>query len=185
MGSGAAVMGNCTVDNLATYYSAGHGYLVIDGRSVDYYLMGRWGDEAASINDRAARHAELLANNPGHDYDINLDDSDEMSGINEGMDPPYEESYDGDMPDDHPMVIALMDGGATPDEHELADDDTEDGWVTLDESSSATSEPYEPLTNTRGHDRNADPYNWDWIPDFDTESDEPCNFPRDLKARAD
>ena len=173
MGSGAATLGNCTVDSLATYYSAGQGYVVIDGRLVDYYLMGRWGDREGDINDRAARHAELLADNPGHDYDINAipDDSDETTGFNYDtdpddsddmyMDPPYAEPYDGDMRDDHPMFIA-MEGHATP----TIDQEVADGWVTPAPSSSGTSEEWEPLTNTRGHDLENDAYNWDWIPDF-------------------
>ena len=88
---------------------------------------------------------------------------------------------DGDMEDDHPMVEAMR-GGANPiaDDHEMVD-----GWMTPEETTSPSSEPWEPITNTRGHDREHDPYNWDWIPDFDTESDEPCKFPRDLRSCAD
>ena len=171
-------MGNCTVDSLATYYSAGQGYVVLDGRLVDYYLMGRWGDRDANINDRATRHAELLADNPGHDYDINVnpDDSDETTGINYDtdpddsdemyMDPPYAEPYDGDMPDDHPMVVALM---GRHDAHTI-DQEVMDGWVTPAPSTSGTSEEWEPITNTRGHDLENDAYNWDWIPDFGPEA---------------
>ena len=192
MGSGAGVLHKCNTDNLVDYYTAGRGYSVIDGRSVDYYLEGRWGDQDASINDRAARHAAILANDPGQDYDVNLADSDETTGINYDTDSPYEETYDGDMTTDHPMVMAMMgrtppnaDGWATPDEHEMADNEMTDGWLTPVESTSPTSEPWEPITNTRGHDRVQDPYNWDWIPDFETESDEPCKYPRDLKSRVD
>ena len=165
-------MGNCTVDSLAPYYSAGQGYMVVDGRLVDYFLLGRWGDIDANINDRATQHAALLADNPGHDYDFNAIPDDLSDTINYDtdpndfddiyMDPPYAEPYDGDMSDDHPMVVELRGGHDTP----TIDQEVLDGWITPAPSTSGTSEDWEPITNTRGHDLENDAYNWDWIPDL-------------------
>ena len=173
MGAGAGVY-QCNIGAIVDYYTAKRGYLVKDGRLVDYYIAGRWGDQAALINDRAARHAAELNVEPDRE-------SDETTGINYDTDSPYEEAYDGDMEDDHPMVEAMR-GGTNPnaDDHEMVD-----GWMTPEENTTSSSEPWEPITNTRGHDREHDPYNWDWIPDFGTESDEPCVYPRDLRSRGD
>ena len=179
-------MGNCTVDSLATYYSAGQGFVVIDGRLVDYYMLATIPPEVANMNDRAARHAALLEDSPGHDYDTTAipDDIDETTGINYDsepddpddmyMDPPYAEPYDGnlsDLSDDHPMVAALLGVGfwgyigTNNDDQEVID-----GWFTPAPSSSGTSEEWEPLTNTRGHDLENDAFNWDWMPDFGSDA---------------
>ena len=157
MGAGAGVY-QCRVGSLVDFYIAGRGWLVRGGRLQCNNHIAFPDVPDADINDRAAMHAAELDS-----------DSDETIGINYDSDPPYEEAYDGDMEDDHPMVLALM-GGTHP---STMEQEVMDGWATPEVSTPPPFEPWEPITNTRGHDREQDPYNWDWIPDFGTESDEP------------
>ena len=99
------------------------------------------------------------------------DDSDDTTSINYDSDPPYAEEYDGPMEDDHPMVVALLDEKHGPSAlHEAADFEVHDGWVTPDEIMSTSSASWEPITNTRGG--LFMPFDDDWIPDFETESED-------------
>ena len=153
-------MYQCRVGALVDFYTATRGWMIRGGLLQCDNHIAFLEDPVADINDRAAMHAaELDA------------DSDETTGINYDSDSPYEEAYDGDMEDDHPMVLALM--GETPPSTSTMEQEVLDGWVTPEENTPPPSEPWEPITNTRGHDREHDPYNWDWIPDFGTDSDEP------------
>ena len=155
MGAGASVYkGN--VSALWDLYNARRGWFVREGR--------------LQINNTVAfpdENEPTMTDAPTIDYNT---DSDEATGINYDSDEPYAEAYDGPMADDHPMVVELRIGMYGPDPPPVAEVEAEhDGWVTPDGVMSSSSASWEPITNTRGG--LFMPFDDDWIPDFETESE--------------
>ena len=155
MGAGAGVYQR-NVGALWDFYIPGTGWLVRGGRL-------QCDNRVAFPEDDEPHTADIAT------MDHNTD-SDDTTSINYDSDPPYAEEYDGPMEDDHPMVIALLDeihGPHPP--HGAVDEEVRDGWVTPDENMSTSSASWEPITNTRGG--LFMPYDDDWIPDFEIESE--------------
>ena len=154
MGAGAGVYQR-NVGALWDFYNANTGWLVRGGRlQCDNRLAFPDEDEPP------------MADIPTVDYNT----ADDTTGINYDSDTPYVEEYDGPMADDHPMVVAFLDEmhGPHPLQGAVVDEERE-GWVTPDETMSTSSASWEPTTNTRGG--LFMPFDDDWIPDFDTESE--------------
>ena len=155
MGAGASVYkGN--VSALWDLYNARSGWFVRGGR--------------LQIDNRVAFPDESepdMTDIPTIDY---YTDSDETTGIDYESEAPYAEAYDGPLANDDPMFVELSGGLFGPNPPPATDAEEEhDGWVTPHGAMSSSSASWEPITNARGG--LFMPFDDDWIPDFETESE--------------
>ena len=153
MGAGASVYQR-SVGSLWNLYNARTGWLIREGR-----VVFAEGVRTETINTLETDH------NP---------DS-EDNDIEDEMDTHYAEVYDGPLADDpmnefyldpeHPRYNDVYDRvfGPVPEPEEEAAP-TDEEMV-----SSSSSSSWEPFTNTRGGGKGD--FDWDWIPDFETESE--------------